>query len=226
LYSVKVLNAAGSGTWSSVICGIDWVTKYAASYNIKVANMSLGGSGSDDGNCGNSNNDALHKAICGSTSKVTYAIAAGNSGADLASFVPAAYNEVLAVTAMTDSDGAPGGQLASNFCRSGESEETPASFSNFATSSSDQGHTIAAPGVCIYSTWTGGGYNTISGTSMASPHVAGTAVLYAASNPSATPAQVFTKLLADAAAKSGPGSNYGFTGDPNKYGYLAYAGGY
>ncbi len=64
IYSVRVLNNQGSGSWSSVICGIDWVTANASSLHIKVANMSLGGGGSDDGNCGNSNADALHKAIC------------------------------------------------------------------------------------------------------------------------------------------------------------------
>ena len=52
IYSVRVLNNQGSGSWSSVICGIDWVTANAANLNIKVANMSLGGGGSDDGNCG------------------------------------------------------------------------------------------------------------------------------------------------------------------------------
>src|SRR6266540_2704117 len=59
IYSVRVLNNQGSGSWSSVICGIDWVTANAATYNIKVANMSLGGGGSDDGNCGNTNGDVL-----------------------------------------------------------------------------------------------------------------------------------------------------------------------
>ena len=53
---------------------------------------------------------------------------------------------------------------------------------------------IMAPGVCILSTWKGGGYNTISGTSMATPHVTGAAALYKSANPGASPAQVKTAL--------------------------------
>lgn len=230
LYAVRVLNNAGSGSWASVICGVDWVTGNAASKNIKVANMSLGGSGSDDGNCGNSNNDALHKAICSSVAKgVTYVVAAGNSNANFSGFVPAAYNEVLTVTAAADFNGQPGGGAAAT-CRS-DVDETAADFSNYTTiGSSDAGHTIAAPGVCIYSTWKSGGYNTISGTSMASPHVAGTAALCIA-GPCAgmTPAQVRARLRSDAAAQP---ASYGFIDDPwapngtRYYGYLVYTGGY
>jgi subtilisin len=225
--SVRVLNNQGSGSWSSVICGIDWVTANAASLNIKVANMSLGGGGSDDGNCGKDNNDALHKAICGSVAAgVTFVVAAGNDSSDLAGFVPAAYNEVLAVTAVADFNGQPGAGAAAT-CRS-DADETAADFSNFA-GSADAGHTIAAPGVCINSTWKGGGYNTISGTSMASPHVAGLAGLcIGRGNCTGTPS-VIDKLRQDASVQP---SAYGFAGDPNSqvgdryYGYLIYAGGY
>jgi subtilisin len=163
IYSVRVLNNAGSGSWSSVACGIDWVTANASTLNIKVANMSLGGTGTDDGDCGNTNKDALHKAICGSVAAgVTYVVAAGNSNSNLAGFVPAAYDEVLAVTAMADFNGQPGGGAAPT-CRS-DVDETPADFSNFAAAgTSDTNHTIAAPGVCILSTWKNGGFNTISG---------------------------------------------------------------
>jgi subtilisin len=230
LYAVRVLNNAGSGSWSSVICGVDWVTANAASRGIEVANMSLGGSGSDDGNCGNSNRDALHKAICNSVAAgVTYVVAAGNSGTHMSGFVPAAYNEVLTVTAAADFNGLPGGG-ASPTCRS-DVDDTAADFSNFTTiGSTDEGHTIAAPGVCIHSAWKGGGYNTISGTSMASPHAAGVAALCIAGPCTGMgPSQVMTKLRSDAAAQP---AVYGFAGDPNSpsgtrsYGHLTYAGGY
>jgi subtilisin family serine protease len=253
LYAVRVLNAAGSGMTSEVICGIDWVTANAASKGIKVVNMSLSGGGSDDGNCGMTNNDPQHMAICNLVKAgVSVVVAAGNDGVDMAGSTPAAYDEVLTVTAIADFNGQPGGGAAST-CRA-DVDETAADFSNYAVLESDKKHTIAAPGTCIYSTWLTGlvgtpisvpslpdpglpvstntsGYNTISGTSMASPHVAGAVALCIASGRCAnlTPEQIITKLRNDAAAQP---TTYGFTDDPNSpngtryYGHLMYTGGY
>ena len=142
-----------------MICGIDWVTQKARTLNIKVANMSLAGFGFADGLCGNLLGDALNRAICRSTDAgVTYVAAAGNSGQDFSISVPAAYPEVLTVTAMSDSDGAGGALGGAPTCRTGESDDRYASFSNFAdpTDSGGQAHMVAAPGVCIDSTWLGG----------------------------------------------------------------------
>ena len=188
LWAVRVLNANGGGTWSQVICGIDWVTANAS--HIKVANMSLGGGGTS-GSC---TSDALHRAICNSVSAgVTYVVAAGNDGRDFQNSVPAAYPEVITVTALGDSNGrACGGGAATNY----SADDAYASFSNYATQSEDLAHTIGAPGVSILSTWKSKSYNTISGTSMATPHVAGAAALYISTHPGATPAEVRDALLA------------------------------
>jgi subtilisin len=225
LYGVKVLSNSGTGYQSWIINGIDWVTAHADT--IDVANMSLGGSGTD-GPCGS---NAYHMAICNSVGKgITYTVAAGNSNANLQNYVPATYDQVLTVTAEADFNGQPGGGAPAT-CRS-DVDETPADFSNYATLASDQDHTIAAPGVCIYSTWKNGSYNTISGTSMASPHVAGAAALYKAKNPTAKPVDVVNALRGDASAQAWAQSN-GFTGDPlhspipgRYYGYLTHVDGY
>lgn len=185
LWPVRVLNNAGSGTWSDVICGIDYVAAHAD--QIEVANMSLGGSGTDHGSCGNGQ-DAMHAAICNAVAAgVTFVVAAGNDGADSAGFTPAAYDEVITVSALADFDGQPGGS-GTPTCRA-DVDDTLANFSNHGADVD-----LIAPGVCITSTWKGGGYDTISGTSMASPHVAGGAALYLAGNPGASPAQVKSAL--------------------------------
>ena len=185
LWAVRVLDNRGSGSWSSVVCGVDWVTANAGT--IEVANMSLGGGGTD-GDCASS---SLHQAICNSVDAgITYVVAAGNSSADAEGFVPATYGEVITVSALADFNGQPAGSAPAT-CRS-DVDDTFADFSNYGADVD-----LIAPGVCIRSTWLKGGYNTISGTSMASPHVAGAAALWLATNPGG-PGDVKAALLADA----------------------------
>ena len=164
LWGVRVLNNQGSGFLSDVIAGIDWVTANAST--IEVANMSLGWTGSDT-----NPNDPAHEAIKRSVAAgVVYVVAAGNDNQDAANFAPASYDEVITVSAVADSDGIAGGLGAPT---SYGSDDTLASFSNFGADVD-----LAAPGVDILSTLPGGKYGKYSGTSMASPHVAGTAALY------------------------------------------------
>ena len=240
LWAVKVLGNDGSGTTSTLICGIDWVTGKntdgVSSNDIEVANMSLGVtvSGSDNGACGWDRDRtiaALHQAVCESVDAgVFYAVAAGNERENFNKNVPASFDQVLAVTAMADFDGDPGGGANPTCAR--DRDDTAANFSNFASAgSADAQHTIDAPGTCIRSTWKKGGYKTISGTSMASPHVAGTAALCIASGscPRNDPVGTMTRLRTDAAAQP---ASYGYRGDPGDpiqsryYGYLVYAGDY
>ena len=190
IWPVRVLNNQGSGSFASIICGIDYVTAHAG--EIEVANMSLGGAGTDDRNCGLSNNDALHQAICRSVAAgVTYAVAAGNESDNAANHVPAAYDEVITVSAVADFNGLPGGGAAPT-CRA-DVDDTFADFSNFGPDVD-----LIAPGVCILSTYRSGTFATISGTSMATPHVSGGAALYKATHPTATPAAVKSALQAAA----------------------------
>lgn len=213
LYAVRVFSALGAGSTSGVICGLDWVAANAAAKNIKVVNMSLGGSGVDDGACGTKSNDPFHAAVCRVVAQgVTVVVAAGNSNVNLGETVPAAYDEVLTVAAMADFDGLPGGK-ASPTCVAKDQDDTAAHFSNFAVGP-DAGHTITAPGVCVNSTWNDGGYKSISGTSMASPHVAGVVARCIDAGPCAglSPVQIIAKLRADAAARP---ADTGFFGDPN-----------
>ncbi len=179
LWAVRVLNNSGYGSWATLICGIDFVTSKAPQNGgpITVANMSLGGSGTSDNNCGNSNNDPLHKAICRSRDAgVTYVVASGNEGKNAGTLVPAAYNDaVITVSALADSDGNLGGTGAST---SYGTDDTFASFSNWGNVVD-----LGAPGVNILSTWKSGGTRILSGTSMATPHVAGAVALYLKSHP-------------------------------------------
>ncbi len=168
---------------------------------------------------------------------VPYVVAAGNSGVDFqsdaadADYVPATYDFALTVTAIADFDGKPGSLFTGASCWA-DGDDSSADFSNWtdATKSREVAHTIAAPGKCIYSTAMGGGYTTKSGTSMASPHVAGVAALcMAAGKCSGGPMAIMDKLRTDATARD---ASYGFLDDPYRpnetrhYGYLVYAGGY
>ena len=202
LWAVKVLDKSGSGWMSWIIGGIDYVTANAD--QIDVANMSLG--------CECESN-ALDSAIANSVAAgVTYVVAAGNSDKDASTFSPANHQDVVTVSAIADSDGKCGGQGSStNY----GADDTFASFSNYGDAVD-----IAAPGVSIYSTHMNGGYATYSGTSMASPHVAGAAAILIVSDSSLTPAQVRDALITNGVSQgqscadlnSGFG---GFSGDPD-----------
>ena len=239
LWSVKSFGDAGYGTFASVICGVEWVAANAQAYGIRTVNMSFGTSATDDHNCGNTDGDAVHKAICGMVAAgVTPVAASGNGARDFQSFSPARFDEVLAVTGIADYDGKPGG-LARPTCERGTDdryfEPKKGSGSNFAVLEEDKVHTIAAPMVCIYSTAPGGGYTTLKwGTSYAAPHVTGTVALCVGNGACAglTPPQIIQKLRADAEAYTLANPSWGFAGDPTRpvtgryYGYLTRAAGY
>ncbi|MDQ3512338.1 MAG: S8 family serine peptidase [Chloroflexota bacterium] len=203
LYAVRVLGADLSGSYSSLICGLEWVIANAGS--IDVANMSVAGSGSDS-SC---TAEPLHQAICNTVAAgVTVVVAAGNFGRDASTTVPATFAEVITVSAFNDYNGAPGGGAAANCSTSNAAgDDRFASYSNFGGDVD-----IVAPGTCIRSAAIGGGTAFRSGTSMASPHVAGAAALYRATNPGASPSAVRNFVLGQSVSQ---GSSAGITGDPD-----------
>ncbi len=162
---------------------------------------------------------------------MAYVVAAGNSNVDMKDFVPAAYDEVLSVTAVADFNGRPGGAAATT-CRA-DGDDT-ADFSNWTTvGHRDADHTIAAPGVCITPTWKDGGYNTISGRAW--PRPMSPAPPRAALPRGPLRHDVAGELMASCAPPTRRRSPlYGFAEDPHRvtsagsryYGYLEYAGGY
>jgi hypothetical protein len=162
LYSVRVLNNQGSGTWSGVIGGIDWVT--ANRVKPAVANMSLGGGAST------SVDDAVRAAI---SAGVTMVVAAGNDNADAGNYSPARVMEAITVGSTTNTD-------------------ARSSFSNYGSILD-----VFAPGSSIYSAYKNSNtsYATMSGTSMASPHVAGVAALYLQNNTTANPSVVRDEIV-------------------------------
>ena len=199
LWSVRVFTATGYSRLSWIACGIDWVTSKRDPNNsarplIEVANMSLRDKGTDDRNCGYSVIDIEHQAICRSTARGTlYVVAAGNNSNVAGNWRPASYNEVVTVSAMADYDGKPGG-LASAPCVAfgrRDSDDTFADFSNYGLDID-----VVAPGVCVRSTYRGSTYATVSGTSMATPHVAGAAALFLVAHPGTPPADVRSAIRA------------------------------
>ena len=185
LVAVRVLDCNGNGTTAQVVAGVDWVTANAV--KPAVANMSLGGSA----------DTVLDNAVSNSIgSGVTYAVAAGNGDSrgnplNACGFSPARVPAAITVGATNSAD-------------------DRALFSNYGSCLD-----IFAPGVDITSSWYTGdtATATISGTSMATPHVAGAAALVASVNPSWTPQQIRDYLVNNATTGVVAGLD---SGSPNK----------
>ncbi len=167
LWAVKVLDSSGSGSLSGIIAAIDWVVSQG---NIEVINLSLGGSGQST-----AMNTAIESAF---NNGVFVVVAAGNSGADSQYYTPANAPFAFTISALADYDG------------TASPVDSLAYFSNWGDPVN-----MVAPGVNIYSTFPieRNSYSTISGTSMATPHVAGAAALLASNGD--TPSTIKTLLI-------------------------------
>ncbi len=162
LHAVRVLDNDGSGTLGDIVAGLEYVAQHP---EIRVVNMSLGGPSDPD-----SGPQPLEEAIQALEDMgVVVCIAAGNDGTNTNGYIPAGYDLGVVVSA---------------YDAYGGSDNGFADFSNFGDAVD-----VAAPGVNITSTWNNGDYASISGTSMATPHVAGAMAAYFAENPSASAEQ-------------------------------------
>ena len=193
LVAVRVLGCDGSGSNSGVIAGVDWVTANHQAGQPAVANMSLGGGAST------ALDDAVRRSIADG---VTYALAAGNGffglfAQNACNTSPARVAEAITVSATNNTDTKP-------------------SWANVGSCVD-----IFAPGISITSAWYTGtsATNTISGTSMATPHVAGVAAQYLQGSPAASPAAVAAALIGNATV--GVVKSAG-TGSPNRLLYTNY----
>jgi subtilisin family serine protease len=190
IWAVRVVGPAGFACSSDVIAGIDWVTQRADV--IRVANMSLAGG----------NDPAICQAIGNSVAAgVTYVVAAGNGGRDVGNITPANCPDVIAVSAFADFDGLPGAltnrTVTFATCRESH-DDSQACFSSYGPVVD-----LAAPGVEIVSTGLNGLSVPVSGTSFASPHVAGAAALYLSQHPGTSPSAVRAALIASGDCPAG-----------------------
>eukprot|EP01060_Flectonema_neradi_P036620 TRINITY_DN70_c0_g2_i3.p1 TRINITY_DN70_c0_g2~~TRINITY_DN70_c0_g2_i3.p1 ORF type:complete len:398 (+),score=103.71 TRINITY_DN70_c0_g2_i3:74-1267(+) len=188
--AVKVLGDNGSGTTAGVIAGVEWVATNAKSRGRRsVANMSLGGGYSA------ASNNAVDAAVKEGTS---FAVAAGNDNRDACNYSPASASDCVTV-------GSTALESRGNTPIDGRS-----TFSNYGTCVD-----IFAPGSSIIAAYASSdsAYATLSGTSMASPHVAGAMAVLLTSG-SQTPSQIKSAL--DAMAGKDLVNNAG-SGSPNKF---------
>jgi subtilisin family serine protease len=199
--AVKVLTCAGSGSFDGVIKGVEWVANdYTQKKRPSVANMSLGGGYHA------ATNRAVDNAVAAG---VSFVVAAGNENTDACTRSPASATRAISVAATTI--------VEENL----QQVDRRASFSNFG-----QCVDILAPGQLIKAAWidtTGQPpnkvYNTISGTSMASPHVAGGVALLLSADSSLTPDEVKAAIEANASVQKvdlACGTRAACTATPNR----------